>query len=226
MKNIVEAILNVMADVKNIEKNMNVGDGRYSYKGVADKDVKQAIGDAMRTHGLVIIPVSIEPTTKIDRWTEGERTKQSIFVEVITKYRLLHTSGESIEIMGYGHGVDSQDKASGKATTYALKYALLYTFMVATGNIDDADTTHSDTLATPKKTTATPSDKSDDEKEWLSHTYKDGNLTKAYLNVLEGMKKGTVNSVADVRKVYRVSKEVAVVLEQDLAIQKELNGQS
>ena len=48
--------------------------------------------------------------------------------------------------MGYGHGIDSQDKAPGKATTYALKYALLYTFMVATGKIDDADSTHSDDI--------------------------------------------------------------------------------
>ena len=33
------------------------------------------------------------------------------------------------------------DKSAGKATTYALKYALLYLFMVPTGKIDDADKT-------------------------------------------------------------------------------------
>ena len=56
--------------------------------------------------------------------------------------------------MGYGHGVDSQDKSAGKATTYALKYALLYAFLVPTGKIDDADNTHSEEISTPKKSEA------------------------------------------------------------------------
>ena len=55
-------------------------------------------------------------------------------------------------VMGYGHGVDSQDKSAGKATTYALKYALLNTFLVPTGDIDDTDNTHSDTYDQPPKT--------------------------------------------------------------------------
>jgi hypothetical protein len=59
-----------------------------------------------------------------------------------------------MEIAGYGHGTDPQDKAAGKATTYALKYALLYTFLVPTGDIDDADKTHSDHHATPPPATA------------------------------------------------------------------------
>jgi hypothetical protein len=41
------------------------------------------------------------------------------------------------------YGVDSQDKGAGKATTYALKYALLYSFLVPTGDIDDTDIVHS-----------------------------------------------------------------------------------
>ena len=44
---------------------------------------------------------------------------------VKTKYLLLHESGESLELAGYGHGIDSQDKGAGKATTYAMKNALL-----------------------------------------------------------------------------------------------------
>ncbi len=153
MKNLVKAVLNVMKDVKSIDKSMNVGNGFNSYKGVADKDVKQIIGKSMEKNGLVILPIEVEPTTQVSRWTEtynGQpKQKQSIFTEVKTKYLLLHESGESQILSGYGHGVDSQDKGAGKATTYALKYALLYAFMVPTGKIDDADTTHSDNVATP-----------------------------------------------------------------------------
>ncbi len=154
--NLVQAVLNVMDAVKNIDKNLNVGAGGSSYKGVADKDVKQALGKAMKDNGLIAIPISIEPTLRIDRWEEdagkyGIKQKQSVFTEVLTKYKLIHISGESMEIVGYGHGVDSQDKSAGKATTYALKNALLYTFLVPTGAIDDTDTEHSESKPVPKK---------------------------------------------------------------------------
>lgn len=153
MKNLVKAILAVMKDVENIDKNMSVGTGTSSYKGVSDKDVKLAIGKSMQKHGLVMLPIGIEPTVKIERWEEetyyngqksGVKTKQSVFTEVKTKYILMHDSGESQIIEGYGHGVDSQDKSAGKATTYALKNTLLYSFLVPTGSIDDTDTKHSE----------------------------------------------------------------------------------
>lgn len=153
--NLAKAIIAVMSSVKGVEKSMTVGTGSNSYKGVADKDVKQIVGEAMEKNGLCIIPIGVEAKTQIDRWEEidqhskvagATKQKQSVFTEVTTKYLLLHESGESIELMGYGHGIDAQDKGAGKATTYALKYALLYAFLVPTGKIDDADNTHSDEL--------------------------------------------------------------------------------
>ena len=157
MNNLIKAVLSVMEDVKGIDKTMSVGEGKMQYKGVSDKEVKKIIGASMKKHGLVLFPTEINPKTTIDRWEEttqyGAKMKQSTFTEVSTKYLLCHESGESIELAGYGQGVDSQDKSAGKATTYALKYALLYTFLVPTGTIDDADNTHSDEAAVPRKTT-------------------------------------------------------------------------
>ena len=156
MKNIAQAITAVMAEVKNIEKNMTVGNQYQSYKGVADKDVKHVIGQAMQKNGLCIVPIDIKDDVRIDRWEENGKQKQSVHVSVKTKYLLIHTSGESLELAGYGQGVDPQDKAAGKATTYALKYALLYAFMVPTGDIDDADVSHSQSIPTPPPATVAP----------------------------------------------------------------------
>lgn len=154
-KTLTTAILQVMNEVKSVEKNLNVGVGKSSYKGVSDKDVKQVIQPAMVRAGLVIIPVNIEPTLKIDRWTEqtnyGEKQKQQVFTEVKVTYRLMHESGESMEIVGYGHGIDTQDKSAGKSCTYALKMALLYTFLIPTGQIDDTDNDHSENKDVPKQ---------------------------------------------------------------------------
>jgi hypothetical protein len=151
IKEITQAVIKVMAGVKGIEKNLTVGSGSNTYKGVADQDVKKIIGDLMADNGLCILPIGIDESTQVDSWEEtggqyGPKRKQSVFTKVTASYMLCHISGEWIELKGYGHGVDSQDKSAGKATTYALKYALLYTFMVPTGKIDDTDEVHSDNI--------------------------------------------------------------------------------
>jgi len=155
------AIVNVMKAVKNIDKAMTVGTGNSSYKGVADKDVKYIIGSAMAENNLTCLPIDIDQKIQIDRWTEetnyGPKAKQSVFTEVKARFLLTHSlTNESIEIVGYGHGIDSQDKSAGKATTYALKNALLYSFLVPTGHIDDTDKTHSDNIEVPNSSQPKP----------------------------------------------------------------------
>lgn len=157
--NLAKAIIAVMQEVKGIEKTMTIGTGNSSYKGVPDQEVKKIVGDSMAKNGLCILPIGVKPKIQIDRWEETAfdnyqkkdvtKQKQSVFTEVTTEYLLLHTSGESQVLSGYGHGIDSQDKGAGKSTTYALKYVLLYTFLIPTGKIDDADNTHSDTIQNP-----------------------------------------------------------------------------
>jgi len=150
MKQLVKAVLAVMDDCKGIEKSLTVGTGNSSYKGVSDKDVKLKVGESMRKNGLIILPTGVKPNTTINSWEEtgqyGTKMKQNVFTEVITEYLLAHDSGETVTLVGFGHGADPQDKAAGKATTYALKYTLLYSFLVATGYIDDTDNVHSDDL--------------------------------------------------------------------------------
>lgn len=161
MKNISKAIIAVMKEVKGMEKNSKVGSGNNGYNGTKDQDVKEVFNDALSKHGLCILPIGIEENTEVSRWEEVDqwskatpkpmKQKQSVFTKVVTKYMLLHESGESIELAGYGHGVDPQDKGAGKATTYALKNCLLYTFLTPVGKIDDTETTHSEEIVTPVK---------------------------------------------------------------------------
>ena len=190
-KEITKAILAVMRSVKGIDKTLTVGTGASSYKGVSDKDVKNIIGEAMEKNGLCILPIGVEAKTQVDRWVEntnyGEKNKQNVLTEVKTKYLLLHESGESIEVEGYGHGVDSQDKSAGKATTYALKYALLYMFLVPTGTIDDADVKHSEEIPVPT------------DKPWLSD--------KQFAEMKKAISEGKKDAVKAALAKYRVKKE-------------------
>lgn len=170
--NLVQATIKVMAEVKGIDKTMTIGTGANSYKGVSDQEVKKTVGDAMERNGLAIFPIDISEQTDLREWDEIDqysksipkdvKRKQSVFTKVITTYLLTHISGEFIQLVGFGHGIDSQDKSAGKATTYALKYTLLYTFLIPTGKIDDADNTKpipEKALPEPKKLTKLTEDK-------------------------------------------------------------------
>ena len=189
-KNLAKAIIAVMGECKNIDKNLTVGSGKNQYNGVADKDVKELVQAAMIKHGLCILPIEIEEKTDITRWEEERNgysnRKTQVFTKVDTKYLLMHESGESQIIVGYGHGVDSQDKSAGKATTYALKYALLYSFMIPTGSIDDTDNNHSSEIKQPVKKVIT------DEKQWKEVSLE--------------IKEGKIKNIDQVRLVYNLTK--------------------
>lgn len=161
--NIAKAILEVMKEVTNIEKKMNVGSGSFTYKAISDSMVRSQIKDAMVKNGLLIVPTGVSAKTTTDRWDEAGKSKQSILTEATTTYLLIHESGESIPLAGYGQGVDTQDKGAGKATTYALKNVLLDTFLVIKGEDMDTDKTHSNDLPVPPKRTV--AGRSDDDTE-------------------------------------------------------------
>lgn len=204
MKELIEAVNNVMTEVVNIDKNLKVGEGKYSYQGVSDKDVKLALNPHLAKNGLAIFTKNIQPVLDVHRYKDQYgKEKQSVFVEVLATYRLVHVSGQEVEIMGYGHGIDSGDKAAGKATTYALKNALLYNFMVATGGIDDADNTHSNDIEVPKQVSEKP-----DNKAWLNPN--DTNWAK----VVKAMKDGF--TIDQVKKKYAISKDNQKKLEDEV----------
>ena len=209
MQKLIKAVLAVMKEVENIDKNMNVGTGRNSYSGVSDKDVKLAFNKAMVKNNLIMLPIQVEGETNVTRWEEstdyGIKQKQSVLTTVHTRYLLAHESGESVELAGYGHGIDSQDKGAGKATTYAMKYALLYSFITPTGNIDDADKTHSDNIEVPKQKKPTVAKKkpvADKPKEKTKKEQDEYNLRLKQAIIQAGNSNG-IKELTDVWKYYK-----------------------
>ncbi len=61
-------------------------------------------------------------------------------MRLATVYRFVNIDNpdDYIDITTYGDGVDTQDKAPGKAMTYADKYALLKAYKIQTGDDPDA----------------------------------------------------------------------------------------
>lgn len=140
--NLFQKIQAVANDVMNIEKDMTVGSGSYSYKAVSDNVVTLAVKRAEKEHGIISIPIKQESISS-DVVKQIKNGKESLLYVDNIKMTLriidLDDTEKFIDIESFGKGVDSGDKGFGKASTYARKYALLNAYKIATGEDPDAD---------------------------------------------------------------------------------------
>ena len=125
--NLYQKIQAVMQDIQYLAKDDQVSFGTTKYKAISEEKVTTTVRASMIKYGLVMYP----ETQEIMR--DGQITT------VNTTYRMVNTDNadEQIMIASSEQGSDTQDKGSGKAMTYAFKYALLRTFMIPTGEDPD-----------------------------------------------------------------------------------------
>ena len=139
--NIYQKIQAVSDEVKNVEKNLNVGTGQSSYKAVADADVLLKVKAAEKKHGLISIPVKQELVKSEVIRTAGQGGYEKIMYADIVKMTVriinVENPSETLEVESFGRGLDAGDKGFGKASTYARKYALLNAYKIATGQDPD-----------------------------------------------------------------------------------------
>lgn len=144
-KNIYQRIHAVMQDVKKLKKDLKVSYPGTNYKAVSEEAVTTAVRESMIKHGLVMYPEKIETVL---HFVTTQKGASQYLDEMNVTYKIVNIDDpkEFILVPSRAHGIDTQDKAPGKAMTYAAKYALLRVFMIPTG--DDPDNTSS------KETTA------------------------------------------------------------------------
>ena len=140
--NLYQKIQAVSNEVMNIEKDMTVGSGNYSYKAVSDNSVTLQIKKAETKHGVLSIPIKQELVNS-EIIKQQKNGKESILCIDTIKMTLriidLDDTKEFIDVESFGKGVDNGDKGFGKASTYARKYALLNAYKIATGEDPDAE---------------------------------------------------------------------------------------
>ena len=178
--NIYEKLLCITGEIKNVSKNLDVGVGKNSYKAVGEADVLHAVKQLEQKYKVYSYPCKREIVDRAILETEKEYNGNitrgnQIFLRLETTYRFVNieNTDEFIEITTYGDGIDTQDKAPGKAMTYADKYALLKAYKIITG--DDPDQEHSPDTA---KYTNNEQKATQKQVEVLSKVYTGENLQK------------------------------------------------
>ena len=160
--NIYQRMAAITAELQTVAKNLNVETGKgKGYKAVSERDVIDAVKPLEAKHGVYSYPSSrrVLESAALESESEwnGKVTKKTTFFERIeTVYRFVNTDDPTdfIETTTFAEGIDSQDKGSGKAMTYADKYALMKAYKISTG--DDPDQTASEDVNYTRKATPAP----------------------------------------------------------------------
>ena len=156
--NIYKKMSAITAELTAVAKNLNVGIGQSAYKAVGEADVLAAVKPLEEKHGVYSYPYSrkivdsdLVTTTTEYKGKVTEKTNRYLRIETVYRFVNIDNPEEYIDITTYGDGIDSQDKAVGKAMTYSDKYALLKAYKIITG--EDPDQFKSEEGKTEKKLT-------------------------------------------------------------------------
>ena len=143
--NIYEKLSKITAEMGVVERGLKVQVNKTaSYNAVSERDILDTIKPLEEKYRVYSYPIKREV---IDRDTltkeseyNGSITKtNTLFMRLETTYRFVNLDkiDEFVDIITYGDGLDTGDKAPGKAMTYADKYALMKAYKISTG--DDPD---------------------------------------------------------------------------------------
>lgn len=138
--NIFQRMQKITAEVSTVAKNLEVGFGSSKYKAVSEADILRAVKPIEEKYGVYSYPYDREIVESGTMEREGRNGKTiQLYLRVKTVYRFVSVDDPTsyLDIVSYGDGVDTQDKAPGKAMTYSDKYALMKAYKIQTG--DDPD---------------------------------------------------------------------------------------
>ena len=178
-ENIFYRMSKITEEISVVAKNLSVGYGKNSYKAVGEADVLAAVKPIEAKYGVYSYPVSREIIDSGVLTTKGYdgNEKNQMYMRIKTVYRFLCIDNPDsyIDIESFADGVDSQDKAPGKAMTYADKYALLKAYKIITG--DDPDQNMSEELKAKKRMQTAYPPRAEMEK-FVADNYDEENLAK------------------------------------------------
>ena len=180
--NIYERLSLITAEIGVVEKNLKVQVNKNSsYKAVSERDVLDAVKPIEQKYRVYSYPASRQIVdrdilTKESEYQGTVTRTNTLFMRVETVYRFVNIDNplEFIETTVYGDGLDTGDKATGKAMTYADKYALMKAYKLSTG--DDPDKEASPENVFDKKAGAIELKATEKQIAMIEDLYKDEEL--------------------------------------------------
>lgn len=134
MSNIHEAITAIMSEGYAISKDKRNQKQGYVYRGI--DDVMNTFQPLLAKHRVFVVPEVLNQQRQ-ERTTDKDRT---LLYSILTmRYTFYAEDGSSVSAVVIGEGMDSGDKASNKAMSVAMKYAMFQVFCIPTEEMQDPD---------------------------------------------------------------------------------------
>ena len=129
-----KALATVNKSIKAIGKDRTNQQQGFKFRGI--DDVMNELHSLFAANEIIILQT-------VNEVTVTERTNQRgtalFYVRINVTYHFTHSDGSHADITVYGEAMDSGDKATTKAMSIALKYALLQMFLIPTEEDKDPD---------------------------------------------------------------------------------------
>ena len=138
MKNIYQRIAEVQKACPYAKKDTQVGFGNHAYKAITHDGVLNLVRPALIANGVVV------QTSHVDKGlsVQGETKSGTAKIRFEALYDVTFVNADDpqdrFSVRVEAHGEDSNDKAPGKAISYATKTAMLKVFLIETGENDEA----------------------------------------------------------------------------------------
>lgn len=126
-----QALSKVMGDVQAVKKDSKNQAQRFNFRGI--DAVMNAVGPALRKHGVTILPEDVEVHRSNGTTASGKQTAE---VVVKVAYRVYGPAGDSIHGKVAAEAMDFGDKATAKAMSVAYRTFLLQALTIPTDEPD------------------------------------------------------------------------------------------
>jgi hypothetical protein len=124
----------VMGDIGAVGKTGKNVQQNYAFRGI--DDVMTAAHDALVKNGVFYLPKVLQ---RIPETRETQRGGAMNVMHLEIEYAFYASDGSRVEAVVWGEASDSADKATNKAMSAALKYALVQAFSIGTQDMADGD---------------------------------------------------------------------------------------
>lgn len=138
MSTIYEAITGIMSEGYAITKDKRNQKQGYVYRGI--DDVMNTFQPLLAKYHVFVVPEVLERERQ-ERITykDGKQSGTLLYSILTMRYTFYAEDGSSVSAVVIGEGMDSGDKASNKAMSVAMKYAMFQVFCIPTEEMQDPD---------------------------------------------------------------------------------------
>ena len=131
---IFKKIIEVMADINAIGKDRRNQQQGFQFRGI--DDVMNELHSSLAKCGVFVLPNVLEETRTTGKTARGG---EMFYTRLKIKFGFYAEDGSHVDAVVIGEAMDTGDKASNKALSIGLKYAMLQVFCIPTEDEKDPD---------------------------------------------------------------------------------------